>query len=357
MKCKHCSNDSLDVLNEIKDCCMQSVSILTELLTLENIESGMLTLDRTLVNAWDILIRSVDTVKDQAQYSGIQITMPTPLSRTAQSLQHTTLNVDQMKIIHALQYLLISACNLSKKGGRITVSANLTEGVISTSKKYSTVVEPILLICISSRIHETSPKMTDSLFTNNNGNSYNNNNIISNEIEVGCSKMTTDLTLLATQTIIHLHLGCLSIVSDHQTKDHTYRIELPIRKIKTEQQRIQNSCKTVVPMNLRMASFKERLESSTKTAIGINNNSIKMNSNNNTTNNSIKMNTNTNNSIKMKSPPIPVDHPSKKRLSFFQMPAYFTVVEEFKKQQSHESSYNDDNGGKNNKPDEDTVGR
>eukprot|EP01041_Mallomonas_annulata_P004967 gene4967-9938_t len=220
MKYKSCNQDSMDTLNDMKDSCDKCVGILDELLDFEKIESGILLLDRTLFSAWDIISISIKNLEIQAKKSGVQIVMPTTGSVMATNLRKTMLNVDQEKIGFALQNLLQNVLKSTARGGILTITASVTEGVIATAKTYSTEVQPILRLHISSSA-AFIPVTQKSI-----------GNMLKRTISRMNSTVKVDdeskrVSIDSIRALIDIHCGSLSFESDNLQQRNTIMVELP----------------------------------------------------------------------------------------------------------------------------------
>eukprot|EP01041_Mallomonas_annulata_P003416 gene3416-6779_t len=150
MEDHQCSHESLDCLNDVRSSCNQAVYILNELLNFQKIEAGILSLDRLLLSAWDVLTGSLTSSEEMARKVGVQLVIPTVGSTTACTLKTAMIHVDGKKLRQALEFIFLSSVKSTARGGILTITASVTEGVISTTKTYSTEVQPILRLHISS---------------------------------------------------------------------------------------------------------------------------------------------------------------------------------------------------------------
>eukprot|EP01041_Mallomonas_annulata_P010727 gene10727-22409_t len=262
MEVRHCSNESLETIDDVSESCTQAVTILNELLNFEKIEAGVLTLDRTVVSVWELLSKSLRPLQPQARSANVQILAPTTHSLSAETLRKTTLNIDQEKIIQVLQFLIGFALKRTPSGKSITIRANVTTGVISNNYHHSAEDQALLRLNITYSLYGTSQNGIH-LFSHKSSGKHDKNN------SDGLSS-----TLQGMKAIIDIHSG--SMVIEAGTMQQTFTIELPVM------QTIKTSLATLVATStkrvIHTSSSKDNLNNITtgsSTTTSNNNNNIK----------------------------------------------------------------------------------
>eukprot|EP01041_Mallomonas_annulata_P003770 gene3770-7481_t len=282
MKDRHCSRESLDNLRDVRGSCNQAVHILNELLNFQKIEAGILSLDRLLLSAWDVLAGSLTSSEEMAKKMGVQLVTPTVGSNIANTLKTTMVHVDGEKLRQALEFILLSSVKSTARGGILTITASVTEGVIATAKTYSTEVQPILRLHISSSgavpfallkqgsvsdiMNRTMNLMNDSLQTEKN----------------------TGFTIEDARSIIEVHNGKLSTDqnNNNQMKNITI-IELPAKIVaSTNSYQIHELSARIAAKTTRIAaqvdSSSSLISKSFRRVAVVGHNEMKTKTNNNT---------------------------------------------------------------------------
>eukprot|EP01041_Mallomonas_annulata_P010100 gene10100-21044_t len=216
---------SIELVKEKKNSCLSSLNILDELLDYDKLDAGILSLDRTLVSAVDLLQGSTGLYQIQARHAEVALisTADNPLLQSR--LQEIYLHIDKKKMERALNGIIANAIKVTPKGGSVVVSSSLVMDSIprrdgSTSD-----------ICQILRIEVTDTGGTavvtnynNNTTSNNTTHTHNNNNITG---ERHCLT-ESGLGLMISKAFIDLHNGNISVSSLGLGFGCTFTIDIPI---------------------------------------------------------------------------------------------------------------------------------
>eukprot|EP00607_Mallomonas_marina_P003237 CAMPEP_0182426442 /NCGR_PEP_ID=MMETSP1167-20130531/12938_1 /TAXON_ID=2988 /ORGANISM="Mallomonas Sp, Strain CCMP3275" /LENGTH=245 /DNA_ID=CAMNT_0024607869 /DNA_START=62 /DNA_END=796 /DNA_ORIENTATION=+ len=119
----NCTDDTADVIEEMRVACMASLDVLNELLSYEKLESGLMRLERTLTPVWSLLTQSLQPLASTARVSNISLKFKCKEGDVCKSdLENIMVRVDMTKVCMALKNLISNAIKHTQKGGSVSMT-------------------------------------------------------------------------------------------------------------------------------------------------------------------------------------------------------------------------------------------
>lgn len=207
------NQDILESLGEVRESCDVAVNTINELLMFDKLEGGTLMLEKTAVNAVELVQRTVSPFKIQARQAGITLVVSITAENEA-LLKTLCINADVNKIAQVIRNLVSNGLKFTPRDGSVSVCV----AVVENGKDAQDLPCTLLVVSVKDSgagiSQENQKKLFKEIVQFNPG-----------KLQKGGG---SGLGLYISNGIMALHTGKLSVYSQGEGYGCTFTMSLPI---------------------------------------------------------------------------------------------------------------------------------
>jgi len=212
-------NETIQTIVDVKTSMDIAVNVLNELLTFDKLESGTLLLERTELNAMELIEKTVKPFQVQAKRAKVSLSI-IPNDEIILLITKTAkIYADDNKVAQVLRNLVSNGLKFTPKGGKVEVFVDIVNVEVNRSAitKYA---EPVKHLVIS--VTDTGPGISEE----------NQKKLFNDIVQFNPGKLQggggSGIGLYISHGIVKLHEGELSVASKGEGHGCTFTLTLPL---------------------------------------------------------------------------------------------------------------------------------